>query len=154
MQVENVEHCNSCLWCGCDLKKPCRKFCCYQHKNMYNHKHRYSYKYQRKSIGSCPESFIKSLLHKKSRRDTLLVKDVIDLYYNQNGLCAISGVEMTHTTNEGKIDTNISIDKIEPNLGYTINNIQLVCHRVNIMKWDRDQNNLIFWCKKIIENNI
>lgn len=144
----------TCFHCEKPLERPKRKFCCSSHKNIWNHKNKYKYVYQRKSIGRSPESFITSLLRKKSRKETLSKQDVIDLYYKQKGLCAISGVEMTYITNQGKVETNISIDKINPNLPYVINNIQLVCNRVNIMKWDKDINNLLFWCKSIIEENL
>jgi hypothetical protein len=142
-----------CLYCENDIEKPKKKFCCRQHKNSWNHKNKYHYKFQREHIGRSPEAFIGSLLHKKSRRDTLNKKDVVSLFYSQNGRCAISGVEMTYTTSQGKVETNISIDKINPELPYIISNIQLVCHRVNILKWDKDINNLLFWCKQIIEEN-
>jgi hypothetical protein len=144
--------CNTkCLYCGSNIERPRKKFCSSAHKNLYNHKIK-GYVYQRKSIGSCPESFIKSLLHKKSRRSTLNKEDVIGLYYKQKGKCAISGVKMTHITNQGKIETNISIDKIDPTKGYVIDNIQLVCNRVNVLKYDRDIQNLLKWCKLIIDN--
>lgn len=41
---------------------------------------------------------------------------------------------MTFYLDNGRTFTNISIDRITPNLGYTKENIQLVCMAVNQMK--------------------
>ena len=96
--------------------------------------------------------FIKYLLKKKERRKTLSVKFVIDLYEKQDGLCAISGQQMTHTVGQGFVDTNISIDQIVAAEGYTENNVQLVCYKVNQMKGQGDLNNLRSWCAIIASN--
>jgi hypothetical protein len=76
-----------------------------------------------------------------------------ELWNIQEGKCAISKVEMSHTILEGKLDINASIDKIDPSKGYTIGNIQFVCNRVNMMKSDMSIDNLIYFCKLIINNN-
>jgi hypothetical protein len=54
---------------------------------------------------------------------------------------------------EGKLKTNGSIDKINPSLGYTKDNIQFVCNIVNIMKSDMSMEELTYFCKIIINNN-
>ena len=59
-----------------------------------------------------------------------------NLYHKQAGLCALSGQKMTWLTGQGKVDTNISLDRIDPTLGYEPDNIQLICYRCNIMKHD------------------
>jgi DNA-directed RNA polymerase subunit M/transcription elongation factor TFIIS len=62
-----------------------------------------------------------------------------NLYHKQDGKCALSGLQMTWLTGQGKVDTNISIDRIDPKVGYEPKNIQLVCYRCNIMKHDSSQ---------------
>jgi hypothetical protein len=55
-------------------------------------------------------------------------------YHKQKGKCALSGQKMTWLTGQGKVDTNISVDRIDPTLGYEPDNIQLITYRCNIMK--------------------
>ena len=74
------------------------------------------------------------------------------LWEQQKGLCAISGVEMTTKVFSGRVPTNLSVDRINSMLGYTKQNIQLVCMAVNQMKNDLIHDELIFFCNKIIEN--
>jgi hypothetical protein len=114
-------------------------------KNVY--KHKYSVVHR----GRSAETFMRSLCVKKSERRHLTQDILIDLYKEQNGLCALSGVEMTYLCGVGKVDTNISLDKIDPQKGYVVGNLQLVCHRVNIMKFDKSKDDLLGWCKKIAE---
>ncbi|NDB81391.1 MAG: hypothetical protein EB127_01390, partial [Alphaproteobacteria bacterium] len=64
-----------------------------------------------------------------------------------------TGINMTHTILEGKLKTNASIDKINPSLGYTKGNIQFVCNVANMMKSDMSIEDLIYFCKLIINNN-
>jgi len=57
-------------------------------------------------------------------------------YHKQEGKCALSGQQMTWLTGQGKVDTNISLDRIDPEKGYEPDNIQLITYRCNIMKHD------------------
>lgn len=59
---------------------------------------------------------------------------------------------MTHMVGIGFVDTNISIDQILPAGGYTEDNIQLVCYRVNQMKGATSMDELYEWCKRILQN--
>jgi hypothetical protein len=70
----------------------------------------------------------------------------------QKGLCAISGLPMTHDRSQGKTRTNISIDRIDSNKGYEIENVQLVCHIVNTIKSDMTMEELYFWTESIHKN--
>jgi hypothetical protein len=90
---------------------------------------------------------------KKNIPFNLTMQYLEDLWKKQGGICAISKIEMNHTILEGKLDTNASIDKINPSLGYIEGNVQFVCNRVNMMKSDMPVENLIYFCKLIIDNN-
>ena len=78
-------------------------------------------------------------------------QDLYDIFDKQQGLCAISGEKMTCIRFKGRVATNISIDRIDSKIGYEKNNIQLVCYIINVMKHEGTKNDLIFWCKKIID---
>ena len=82
----------------------------------------------------------------------LSIEDLKDLWIKQNGKCAISNIDMTFEFYTGRVFTNVSIDRIDSNLGYTKDNIQLVCMAVNQMKSDLSLDELYFFCDSIIKN--
>jgi hypothetical protein len=84
----------------------------------------------------------------------LTKESLVEMFNKQNGLCAISGVKMTHYSgkNKGIHPTNISIDRIDSSKGYYINNTQLVCTSVNMMKSNLSLTDLVFFCKNIIHH--
>lgn len=75
---------------------------------------------------------------------------LLDLWKEQDGKCAITGLQMTHISGEGRVPTNVSIDRIDASAGYTRDNIQLVCVQVNRMKQELDLDGLKFWCEAIL----
>lgn len=95
----------------------------------------------------------KNRASKKGLEFNLTIESLVELWNKQNGKCAITGIQMTHTILEGKIKTNLSIDKINPTLGYTINNIQMICNIVNVMKSDMDMKELKYFCNLIIKSH-
>ncbi len=139
----------ACLHCGEEIQPPKRKFCCRSHKDSYNHKNLYNYKYHKKMRSKSPRSFMSQLRSYYNRKESLSLDFLENMYSKQKGLCAISGEEMTHILDNGKYPTNISIDRIDSSLGYSEDNVQLVCHRVNLMKTDGTLEELIDWCDKI-----
>lgn len=77
---------------------------------------------------------------------------LLKLWNNQNGKCALSGIEMTYELNKGRTHTNVSIDKIDRTKGYTIGNIQLVCMACNQIKSDMPEDMMYYFCKHVVEN--
>ena len=47
----------------------------------------------------------------------------------------------------------MSVDRLDPKVGYTKDNIQWVHKKVNTMKWNIGQDQFIEWCKIIANNN-
>lgn len=80
-----------------------------------------------------------------------ITKDYLKyLWDTQKGLCAISNIPMTYKYNNGRTPTNVSIDQINPHLGYTKDNVQLVCMAVNQMKSDLSMEELYMFCESIL----
>ena len=80
--------------------------------------------------------------------------DLIDLWEAQNGRCAATGLVMTHHRDgSGHKDFNASLDRINPRIGYTVDNIRLVCYAVNIMKHKMDEGEFYFWVKSVYEKS-
>lgn len=69
----------------------------------------------------------------RGRTFTLTVEDVQALWNHQSGRCHYSGVPMT---TELKSPNKVSLDRQDPSLGYTKENVVLCAARVNLMKRD------------------
>lgn len=91
---------------------------------------------------------------KKSSLDVSInIEYLRDLWYKQEGKCAVSGIPMTVLVYSGRIPTNVSVDRIDSSKGYTTGNVQLVCMVVNQMKGDLSIENLLYFVTEILKNN-
>tara|TARA_X000000950_G_scaffold197326_2_gene237605 strand:- start:14371 stop:14862 length:492 start_codon:yes stop_codon:yes gene_type:complete len=149
-----------CLSCG--KVKPIERFELDRRVNGYrlNHCRPCRQAGKRKKISETPYAYTNNLYsHLRSRRKkthefTLEREDLHTMYDQQKGLCAYSGMIMTYIKDgSGYHLTNISIDRINNDKGYTIDNVCLVCLAINMMKYTLDLNDLLDWCKIITENN-
>lgn len=78
------------------------------------------------------------------------VDDFVEIYERQGGRCALSGVVLTHYRDGGGAKSfNCSIDRINPQLGYTKKNIQIVAYSLNIMKGTMDEYEFMWWVNNI-----
>ena len=114
----------------------------------------------RKRISKSPYAYISNLYSQlayrraKTHEFTITREDLYALYDKQEGICKYSGLPMTFIKDgTGYHLTNISIDRIDNSLGYTEENVCLVCLAVNMMKYTLDLNELVDWCKLIASNN-
>lgn len=78
----------------------------------------------------------------------ITIEDVIALWEEQEGRCSVTGLVMTHHRDgSGHKDFNASIDRLNIKVGYTRDNIRLVCYAVNIMRGSLDLSEFYFWIK-------
>lgn len=107
---------------------------------------------------------VKNARGNAKRRNILfdITKENIEkLYEKQKGLCALSGIKMTHNAINDRQDNdshilnpnNISIDRIDSKIGYIKSNIQLVCAIVNRIKFEMTEPELFEFCCKIVNTN-
>lgn len=75
------------------------------------------------------------------------------LWSQQKGRCAITGVPMEHVMGKGPTQRNVSIDRIDSNVGYIPDNVQLVCKIVNLMKHIMNLDELRYWCQLILQGS-
>ena len=78
-------------------------------------------------------------------------KDLLDIYENQGGKCALSGHEMTLGSSD---DLELrryaaSPDRIDNERGYTNDNVWLVCQHANSMKSSTNLEDFIEWCRAV-----
>lgn len=123
------------------------KSCGTNHRARTVYKHKFSVEY----VARTPERYISSLLSYNGRRSTLSIEYMMGLYDGQSGLCALSGIEMTHIRGRGKVGTNISIDRIDSSRGYEEGNVQLVCAAVNRIKGDMTDEDFVDFCRAVVD---
>lgn len=75
------------------------------------------------------------------------------LWMDQATKCAVTGYPMTTVKGRGRVDTNVSIDRIDSDRGYEIGNVQLVCAHVNVMKSNLKTARFEWWCRLVAANN-
>ena len=84
-------------------------------------------------------------------------EDVQQLWASQKGLCAVTGLPMEKvraaktTRNRYKNLYKASLDRIDSELGYTKENVRMVCAHVNVMKMDLTDEQLKFWCEAVVK---
>lgn len=79
----------------------------------------------------------------------LSMDDVADLYEKQKGKCALTGWDITFPDIGHPSFFSCSIDRIQNNIGYTKENIQLVEGRVNMIKNKYTQEFFLEVCKAV-----
>lgn len=77
---------------------------------------------------------------------------LLQLWEQQSGICALSGINMTCSRFNGRTHTNVSIDRINPTDGYIKGNIQLVCMACNQIKSDMTDFQMYNFCKHIVDH--
>ena len=102
----------------------------------------------------------KKRAQKNDRLDFNISKEEwIEQYNKQNGICALTGITMTweYSSDDNndffsaiKYPYNISPDRINSKKGYTPDNLQFVCNRINAMKNNMETSEFIDFCKKVV----
>lgn len=84
----------------------------------------------------------------------ITVEFLWDLFLKQDRKCAITNIPINFNTNFGKFsDGSASLDRIDSNKGYTIDNVQWVHKIINMMKNKLSMNEFTEWCKLVAKNN-
>lgn len=86
----------------------------------------------------------------KNTYNDLDLEFLMYLWNKQNGKCALTGLDMTYKFYEGRVNTNVSVDRIDSSKGYTRDNVQLVCMAANQMKNDLSMSELLDMCERIL----
>lgn len=92
---------------------------------------------RKKRVQASPHYTMKiTLSHGLRRRPTenpATIEDLMQKWRDQDGCCALTGIRMTWA--KGKVlPTSISLDRIDPEQGYSIDNLRLICHAMNCFR--------------------
>lgn len=85
--------------------------------------------------------------------DPDLTKLLRELWDEQDGKCAYTGLDMNIDGDYKTDPLFMTVDKVTPSLGYVKGNIKLCCSIVNRMKQNLDIPELKKYCQLILENN-
>ena len=73
-----------------------------------------------------------------------------DKLEEQQHKCALTGVKIEFRRWDNKVPTTASIDRIDSNLGYTVDNIQWVHKVINAMKMNLREDEFVNWCTRVV----
>lgn len=102
-----------------------------------------------KGYGNLPRAKYASILKGAKDRDLIVdisIQDCWDLFVKQNGRCAITGIKLSMATYRSSVENTASLDRINSDFGYTIDNVQWVHKKINNMKWANTYTDLLHYC--------
>jgi len=94
--------------------------------------------------------------HAKYKTHNITIEYLHDLWNSQDGKCAITGIPMVLTKWHTKGNTlwnQASIDRIDGNKGYEIDNVRIVCLMANYCRNGFTDEEVINFCKLAAENH-
>lgn len=143
-----------CVACGAQFppKSGATKFCSPKCKGQWKYiTGAMSTENQYKKISGNWRRYCARLLYYGGRkRDHLTVEILLCKLAAQNYKCALSGVPLTCSLENGvACRTNASVDRIVAGGSYTDDNIQMVCKAVNMWRCDVPIDEFIDWCRKV-----
>lgn len=85
--------------------------------------------------------------------------DVLGLYLRQEGRCALTGLKMDWKAKGGtgrnrRAMGQPSVDRIDSNGNYTLDNIQIVLAAVNMMKNDLSNDHFVALCEQVASHRL
>lgn len=108
---------------------------------------------QRKGYQELNATYWKSIIQAAEIRNLpfeITIEYAWDLFQQQNGICAISGIPIVFGY---KQENTASLDRIDSKLGYIAGNVQWVHKDVNRMKWAYHEEYFIYLCTLIAEHS-
>lgn len=111
----------------------------------YNRRHRSAEDF---IIYMCKGTSLRTMDKYLARNDDSLLDHCIDLYYEQQGLCALSGLRMTYSSKPNE-PCQISIDRIDNSKNYVKGNVRLVCFWINNAMGSSTLDSLLFFLSNI-----
>lgn len=109
----------------------------------------------RRTVSRSPYAYLGHLCNINGRRKAGITPTMLrDMWDAQDGRCAISGIAMTwerRAKGAYYLDENVSIDKLDPSMPYAPDNIRLVCYRVNLIRGNKTDDEMVVWLEHILK---
>lgn len=108
-------------------------------------------------IGEITKTYYHTLKSKATERQlsfSISREELWDLFLKQDKKCALSGVDLAFSNtcyNKDRLTRTASLDRIDSNLGYTLDNVQWIHKRLNTMKMHFNNNEFINFCRLIVQ---
>ena len=112
-----------------------------------------------KNIDNICESYFRNLKRNAKKRNIKFIvtkKELINLLNTQNGLCNITGQKIYLPNNRKeyiKSNYTASVDRIDSNKYYEIENLQWVHKNINMSKWNLDEKYYKYLCKLVYKHS-
>lgn len=110
-----------------------------------------------KGIGKISGAYIYQVKKSAEKRNLffqITKEEMWKKFLDQDGRCALTGVELLFDSELRKRDGNASLDRVDSSKGYAVDNVQWIHKVVNIMKQDLPEKELIKWCQLIARRSI
>ena len=88
---------------------------------------------------------LRSRCRKRGILCTVSFEHLWDQWSSQNGKCFYSDISIIIDFGNGVSPDSLSIDKVEPHLGYIDGNVVLAAHRINTIKHDMTLEEMKAW---------
>ena len=90
----------------------------------------------------------------KGESTDLTLEYLKEIWEKQKGLCSYTNIKMemprsSQDEDIKKSPTKLSLDRIDPSIGYTKGNVEFVCYCVNVMKNDFTKDQMISFINQI-----
>lgn len=85
---------------------------------------------------------------------SISIEDAWNLFLKQNRKCALTGQDICFSPKESlkSIIKTASLDRIDPNKGYCLTNVQWIHKDINWMKQDFDEHYFLKMCKMVVDH--
>lgn len=105
----------------------------------------------KRASGHNNSNFLKG--RKKTYELAVTMQEAWDLFQKQEGKCALSGLPLDFPKDRNPHGGTASLDRVDSEKGYTIDNVQWVHKDINRLKNVFDQSYFINLCKAVAKNN-
>lgn len=83
----------------------------------------------------------------------ITIEQAWDLFLKQDRKCKLTGLEIDLRKTARDYKATASLDRIDSTKGYTLDNIQWIHKKINVMKMDLDEDTFFMYCRLVTEHN-
>ena len=94
---------------------------------------------------------LRRALQRRPTENHVTVHELVEIFNKQGGRCALSGIVMTWAK-ASYLPTSMSIDRIDCNIGYTRDNVRLICYAINCFRGRWSDEVVLAMAKAIVAN--